>query len=149
VLEPGRTVLYADDSEDDRYLMAEAWTEAGIAHRLEAVEDGAALLRLLESRADCRVTKTPCPALALLDVKMPGLTGLETLERLRASPRWRALPALMLTSSLDPGDISRAYALGANGFLLKPSSLDDLVRLLRAFDALWLKASEFPVELLG
>lgn len=146
MLEPIRPVLYADDSIDDRFIMQEAWRESGIANPLELVEDGDAAIKFLE-RADRDLGRsTPPPGLIILDIKMPKLNGLEALERIRALPRWQAVPILMLSASLHPGDIGRAYQLGANSFLLKPSSLDELVELVGAFKIFWLKYTEYPPQ---
>lgn len=130
------SVLLVDDDEDDRFLVEQAWRKAGIAHALLARGDGAAALELLRSGNP--------PALLLLDIKMPGLSGFELLERLRADPELRRLPVLMLTASTAPSDVRRAYELGANAFFIKPSTVAELVELLGAVQACWLRRTEFP-----
>lgn len=144
MLEPARPVVYVDDSEDDRYLMSEAWAQAKARNPLVTLADGTEALAYL---AEAEKPGGRRPGLAILDIKMPKMTGLEALERLRAAPKWKALPVVMLTASLDRGDVSRAFALGANGFLVKPSSMTELVELARALDTLWLKHGALPPEL--
>lgn len=144
-----RPVLYADDSPDDRFLMKEAWKEAGVANPLETVDDGSAAIDYLQKAAEIGVRKALIPGMLLLDIKMALMSGLETLEKIRAIDRWKTLPVVMYSASMAPGDVTRAYALGANDFLVKPSSLEELVELVRSINVFWLKYSEFPPQLEG
>lgn len=141
----GNAVLFADDSPDDRFLMEEAWKQAGIKSPLVFVEDGEQVIDYLSGRgAYADLSKHARPALAILDIKMPKRSGLEALEWIRRSPEWKALPVIMLTASVYPGDISTAYEIHANAFLSKPTTAQELIELLKAIDAFWLRFNEFP-----
>lgn len=140
-----RTILLVDDSPDDRFLFEQAWRKAGIRHPLKTVGSGrSALEYLFGSGPYADRTLHPLPALALVDIKMPDLTGLEVLARVRADERLRRLPVLMLTASTMASDVADAYRLGANGFLIKPATLHELVELLAAMKDFFLRFIEFP-----
>ena len=84
------------------------------------------------------------PVCVLLDIKLPSKSGLEVLAWIRGQPRLKRLPVIMLTSSLIPDDIKRAYDLGANSYLLKPSDLDGLISLAKTIDHYWLRTNTPP-----
>jgi CheY-like chemotaxis protein len=138
-------VLYVEDEEDDVFLLRHAFKEAGVANPLLSVPDGEAALEYLSgtgeyaNRADHLV-----PLLLLLDINMPKVSGLEVLKWLRAQPNLRTLPTLILSSSAQDSDIRQAYELGANGYLVKPSALDQLLVLARAIRDFWLIHNHAP-----
>ena len=145
MLPADRAVLYADDSADDRYLMLAACKQAKIEHRLAVVEDGAQALDYLAGAGPYADRGShPLPGLVILDVKMPKVSGLEALQRLRAWPDWSAVPVLMLSASELARDVAEAYRLGADAYLLKPSSLAELVELAAAVKDFWLRFNQFP-----
>lgn len=135
----GKKILYAEDNPDDHFLMKEALRAAGLPDLVIPVEDGAEAVEYLKDGG-----RRPAPALALLDIKMPRMTGLETLAWIRATDPWRRLPVVIFSASMHPGDVASAYELGANTFLLKPSSAEDLTQLVSALCAYWLRFAELP-----
>jgi CheY-like chemotaxis protein len=137
VLSERKDVYFVDDDENDRFLFEQAWRQAAIRNPLVSFEDGA---RVLEALSGNR----PLPAFVILDVKMPGPSGFDVLRKLKADPKLRGLPVLMLTASTSPPDVAVAYRLGANGFIIKPSSLRELVELLTGLKGWWLRFNEFP-----
>jgi CheY-like chemotaxis protein len=140
MLSPDCHVLFADDSADDRCLMAHAWAEAACVHHLAFVEDGDEAIRYLSGAGKFADRGAhPLPGLAILDLKMPKKTGLEALQWIRASEEWRTLPVLLLTASLSPTDAERAYLAGANTYLVKPSTMRELISLAAAIRAYWLE----------
>lgn len=142
---PSEPVLLVDDSYDDRLLMGEAWREAGIGNVLQPAEDGAQAIDYLTGAGAYSDRELhPLPCLMLLDLKMPVRTGFETLSWLRAHESLRSLPVIILTASVQPSDIDECYRLGANSFLVKPSTLDELCVLTRAIKAYWLEQNLFP-----
>lgn len=135
-----KSILFADDSEDDRFLMLEAAKSAGVASQFAFVVDGEEAVSYLE--------KWPAgahgnPRLALLDINMPRKNGFETLEWIRGSKRWAALPVLMLTASAEPSDMRASARLGANAYLIKPVRLEELVELIAAINAFWLRFTDY------
>jgi CheY-like chemotaxis protein len=140
----GGAILIAEDSEDDRYLLAEAVRKARIISPVQFVNDGkqaVAYLSGTEGFADR--TKHPLPGLVILDYKMPFMNGIEVLQWIRASD-FKRLPVIILSASSLAGDIERAYDLHVNSYLMKPSSLDTLVLLMQALSDYWLVFNEYP-----
>ncbi len=109
-------ILLVDDDAADADIFLIAAKEAGMPYPVRWAAGGEAALELLSSR---RVA----PVLVLLDIKMPGIDGLETLRRLRADPLYRELPVVMLTGSDLERDREQALRLGCSQFLTKPANL--------------------------
>lgn len=118
-------ILYAEDSEDDAFLMRRAFTKAGFPGALIVVGNGLDAMRYLggEGRYADR-SANPLPCVILLDIKMPLVTGLAALAWIRARRELDATPVLMLSSSSQESDIQAAYASGANSYVVKPGSLE-------------------------
>src|SRR5687767_8914254 len=97
---PLRPVLYAEDEDNDAFLMHRAFAKAGVANPLKIVPDGAAAIRYLSGTGEFRDrTQHPSPCLLLLDLNLPRQSGLEVLQWARAQPPLQGLPIVMLTSS--------------------------------------------------
>lgn len=139
-----RTILVAEDSEDDRFILAEAMRAARISNPVQFVNDGRqAVAYLSGTEPFTDREKHPLPALVILDFKMPFMNGLEVLAWIRSSDH-RRLPVIILSASALPGDIERAYDLHVNSYVMKPSTLDSLVSLMRALSGYWVEFNEFP-----
>jgi CheY-like chemotaxis protein len=139
------TILLVEDNGDDVALIQRAFRRAAIAARLEVVNDGDAAVDYLAGAgvyADRQLH--PMPRLVLLDLKLPRRSGLEVLEWIRADGRSRALVVVVLTSSRESIDLQRAYALGANSYLVKPVDFDSLQEMMRTLDLYWLRLNQAP-----
>jgi CheY-like chemotaxis protein len=110
-----RLVLIADDDEDVLALVRATIERSG--HEVMAVADGAAALSAMAERR---------PDLAVLDIAMPELDGLEVLRRLRADDETRDLPVILLTAQAQAADVERGFATGASAYVRKPFSPRDL-----------------------
>ena len=132
-------VFYVEDNPDDVLLTQMALQKAGLSITLETAGDGGEAVAILEKKASGDL-----PDCILLDLKLPTSSGLEVLAWIREQPSLRRLPVIMLTSSLLPTDINRAYDLGANSYLIKPADLASLVELARAIDLYWLQKNVRP-----
>ncbi len=139
------TVLYADDDPEDRMLVKEAWEESRLANELHFVEDGEELLDYLHRRGNyAGLADQPLPGMILLDLNMPRMDGREALQHLKADPRLRLIPTVVLTTSKAEEDIFRAYDLGVNSFIVKPVTFQSLVDLTLAFGRYWFEIVELP-----
>jgi two-component system response regulator len=130
-------VLLVEDNPDDALLMKSAWKSAGVINRLPTVSDGEQALDYLHGRgvfADR--TKYPFPVAVFLDLKMPRVDGLEVLASIRADDRLRHLHVEILSASARTADVEKALCLGANGYIVKPSRVEDLVEMVRAWRTL-------------
>lgn len=142
---PERPVLVVDDDPDDRFLLRQAWAQAAIARPLREAVDGSSAIDYLSGAGEfADRSRFPLPILILLDIKMPNMSGFAVLDWIRASETASLLPVVMLTASTSGRDVIDAYRRGANSFLVKPTSLDELVEMLRALDRYWLHYNQPP-----
>ena len=138
-----QSVLVVEDSADDVLFIRRALKKAGISCPLHVVGDGDAALEYLEGRGKYADRDAyPLPTLVLLDLKLPRRSGLEVLEALQTHPLRSRMVIVMLTGSRQSVDVDRAYARGANSYLVKPISLDALADLVRALGLYWLTRNE-------
>lgn len=128
-------LLLAEDSEDDIVFIQRAFKKAGLPYPLEVVRDGVEVIERLSLGG-------PAITHALLDLKMPRKDGLEVLEWIRSRPGLGIRTAI-LTSSRMSEDVVRAYGLGADLYLVKPSSTGDLAMLAREMGA-WVERGSRP-----
>lgn len=134
-----KPILYADDEPDDIFFMQRAFEQAGIEQPLLTVNSGNELITYLSGQGKyADRIRYPLPALVLVDLNMPQGSGFESLKWIRNKPSLSTLPVLVITSSNHESDIQRASLLGANGYLVKPSKLDDLFEVVKAFKGYWL-----------
>jgi CheY-like chemotaxis protein len=145
-----KPVLYADDDENDVFLMERAFEKLGIANPLRIVSDGKRAVAYLAGEPPyASREENPLPCLVLLDLSMPGRHGLEVLQWIRAQTKLAGLPVIALTSSNQESDIHRAYLLGANGYAIKPGDPDDLIRIVKGIQQFWLTPNPPPKSFVG
>ena len=141
------SILIADDDTQDTMLVRLAVKRAALGLRLESVTDGAEAIDYLLGRSQYADRQAhPFPSMMLLDLKMPRLGGFDVLQYVRSQPGLRRLPIVIFSSSDDPKDIQRAYNEGANSYLCKPHSNEDLASLLKALEGYWCKFNHFPPD---
>jgi CheY-like chemotaxis protein len=140
-----KTILLVEDEADDRFFFTRAAQKAGVSARIQCAGDGQEAIDYLSGNgAFADRSQYPLPDLAVVDLKLPLATGFEVLAEIRRQPRTRHLPVVILTSSQSEEDISRAYATGANSYLVKPSNLEDLLGLVRTINEFWLEQNRCP-----
>lgn len=125
-------ILVVDDDSDDRGLIKDAFLENNADKDFVLLENAELLLEFLKNAADSEL-----PSLILLDLNMPGKDGREALKEIKKDSRFRHIPVIVFsTSSLDKDRIM-SYELGANCFLTKPSSYQEMIYLTDAIVKLW------------
>jgi CheY-like chemotaxis protein len=139
-----RSVLWVEDDTDDAYLIGRAITKAGLDQPKLVTDGGEAVAYLSGNGKFADRSTYPFPSLILLDLKLPKMSGFEVLEWLRKQPELRRIPVVIFTSSNAISDIDRAYDLGANAYLLKSVSHQDLVEGLKRVSAFWLDLNLNP-----
>lgn len=109
------------------------------------MEDGEQLLDLLAHRGSyAGEAAVPRPGLILLDLNMPRMDGQEALRIIKADPKLKSIPVVILTTSRAEEEIYRAYQLGANSYVTKPVTFDGLVSVLKALGLYWFEIVELP-----
>ena len=138
-------ILLAEDLEEDIIIIERAFKQVYVPHRLMVVHNGEDVVRYLMGQDKYADRKTyPFPMLLLLDLKMPGTDGFEILKWLRDIPSFGSLRVVVLTSSDHIHDVNRAYKLGANSFLVKPSDFENTLQLAKTLTQHWLVDSRTP-----
>ena len=134
------TILMAEDDEEDRMLVKEAWEESMLANDLHFVTNGEELMDYLHRRGKyTSPDDSPRPGLILLDLKMPKKDGLESLKEIKSHPELRKIPVVVLTSSKAEQDIVASYDLGASSYITKPVTFEKLVETMKALGKYWLE----------
>lgn len=121
-------LLVVEDDGDDVDLTMLGFRAQGFDAEIAVAGDGAEALELLREAYEAG---KPLPAAILTDLKMPRMDGLELIRRLKADPRLRDIPVLVLTSSGYQADLDEALRLGASRYLRKPANLDDYAEIVR------------------
>lgn len=137
-------ILLADDDEDDRELTQEALEQGRLLNELRAVADGQELMDYLRREGDYAAADAPRPGIILLDLNMPRKDGREALAEIKADPRLRQIPVVVLTTSSAEEDVLRTYDLGVSGFVTKPVTFDGLVQVMRVWTEYWFEVVELP-----
>jgi CheY-like chemotaxis protein len=138
-------ILLVDDLEDDRLLVRRAFEKAAVSNPLHCVSSGEEAIQYLGGTGPyANRAEHPLPDLILLDLKMPGMDGFEVLVWLRQQPGFRSIPVVVLTSSDLIKDVNRAYALGANSFLVKPLDFQNYTELGKVINEYWLRKVKTP-----
>ena len=139
------TILLVEDNADDVDLTLRAFERSKMANEVVVVRDGAeALDYLFVTGAHAGRDSTAAPEVVLLDLKLPKVSGLEVLRRLRADERTRRLPVVILTSSSEESDIIRSYDLGANSFVRKPVDFAQFLAAATQLGLYWLVLNQSP-----
>lgn len=138
-------ILLAEDLANDALLVRRAFDSVGVKNPVHVVRDGEQCLAHIKGLGQySNRDQYPLPDILLLDLKMPKLDGFEVLAQIRADKAFAALRIIVLTSSEEVRDISKAYELGANSFLVKPIEFDKLTLLMRRLSDFWLQENKAP-----
>jgi CheY-like chemotaxis protein len=128
-----KKILVVDDSPDDLFLLKRVFNKLDLGHVVEIANNGEEAIRYLEN------PDKPRPTMVLLDLHMPKLSGFEVLAWIRGHNDLKHLPVVIFSSSIEPSDLTRAYSLGANGYLEKPSMPGVLETMIQTSSQYWLK----------
>lgn len=139
-----KRILLAEDDPRDVELALQGLREKGLANEIQVVNDGEAALDYLYRRGAWAGREVGHPALILLDLKMPLVSGLEVLETMRQDPDLQRIPVVVMTSSREEADLSRAYELGCNAYVVKPVDFRSFVDAVSAVGLFWAVVNQPP-----
>ena len=136
-------ILFVEDSIDDATLTIRALAKSGFTNKLHHVKDGAEALDFIYCKgiyASRNIKENP--KLILLDLKMPKVSGMQVLEKVKSDPNLKSIPVVILTSSQEDPDIAKCYALGANSYIVKPVDSNNFFNTIKEIGLYWMVLSE-------
>ena len=142
---PDRLIMVVEDNPDDEELTLRALRQGKVANEIVVTRDGAEALEYLFGTGKYQGRDlSKMPAVILLDLKLPKLSGLDVLQRLRADERTRLVPVVVLTSSSEDEDMLRSYQSGANSYVRKPVEFGAFVSAVSQLGVYWALLNQSP-----
>ena len=135
-------ILMVEDNEGDVVLTTQALKAAKVANAISVVPDGIEALAFL--RREGPYAAAPKPDLILLDLNLPRKDGREVLAEIKADPKLRSIPVVVLTSSKAEQDIAQAYDLHANCYVVKPVGIRTLMEVVKVIEDFWFTVVKLP-----
>jgi two-component system, response regulator len=141
-------ILLVEDNAEDAELTIRELRKHNMANNLFHVKNGAEALDFIfatgkyASKRDINDT----PKVVLLDIQMPKVNGIETLQKIKSDKRTRATPVVMLTSSKEDPDVQKCYDLGANSYIVKPVNFEGFADAIKNLGFYWLLINQAPVK---
>jgi CheY-like chemotaxis protein len=139
-----KPILLVEDDKRDLELTLIALERSQLANEVVILRDGAQALDYLKRDGEHAERTEGNPAVILLDLKLPKVTGLEVLEAVRADPALRSVPVVMLTSSQEESDVLKSYELGVNAYVVKPVAFERFVSAIADLGVFWAVLNEPP-----
>lgn len=140
------TILLVEDEEGDVFFMRQALKKAGVLNPLQVASDGQEAIDYFKGTGKfANREEFPLPCLVLLDLKLPRVMGLNVLKWIREQSEVPTI-VIILTSSREEVDISTAYRLGANGYLVKPHDVSLLTDITKSIKDFWLTRNTPPTR---
>jgi len=128
-----KPILLVEDNPMDVDLTRRAFARRNLANPIEVARDGEEALAWLPRWE----AGEPLPSVILLDLKLPKVSGLEVLQRIKAHPDFRSIPVVVLTSSAEDRDVQAAYRLGVNSYIVKPVDFDKFMEIAVQIQLYW------------
>ena len=138
-------ILLVEDNPNDVELTLHALKKHNLGNRVEVVRDGAEALEFIFcSGAYAHRSVENGPRVILLDLQLPKVDGLEVLRRVKADPRTKMIPVVVLTSSREERDVVESYKLGVNSYIVKPVDFEQFTESVRQLGLYWVLLNEPP-----
>ncbi len=132
-------ILIAEDDADDRYLLKSAMLETKMSEPFHFVENGAELIDFLQSLTQDPPEERGFPKVILLDLNMPRKDGRETLKEIKQHTAWKHIPVIVFSTSHNEMEMRRCYELGADTYLAKPNSFEQLLKIVAGLRSYWVQ----------
>ncbi|MGD1074605.1 MAG: response regulator [Thermodesulfovibrionales bacterium] len=139
-----KCILLVEDDPSDEELIMTGLADDNLANEVVAVHDGSEALDYLNYRGKFAGRTDGHPAIVLLDLKLPKVSGLEVLKQMKTDEKLKCIPVVILTSSREDQDILKGYALGANSYVVKPVSFHTFIDAIKLIGVYWAIISEPP-----
>jgi two-component system response regulator len=134
-------ILIAEDDADDRFLLQAAFEENGFKDTLHFVENGVEMIDYL-SQLEKNEAGKKMPRFMLIDLNMPKKDGREVLKEIKANPFLSKIPVIVFSTTNNEVEMNRCYELGANSYITKPNSFENLIKTVAAIRNYWIEAGE-------
>lgn len=138
-------ILIAEDDADDRFLLQTAFEENGFHDRLQFVENGVEILEYLENIKNVEEGGGNLPRFILLDLNMPKKDGREVLKEIKQNPALKKIPVVIFSTTNNEQEMLRCYELGANSYITKPNSFEQLMEIVSNLRGYWMHTSSIPL----
>jgi CheY-like chemotaxis protein len=140
-----RMIMVVEDNPDDEELTLRALKQSKIANEIIVTRDGSEALEFVFGEGQYAGRDlSRMPTVILLDLKLPKLNGLDVLQRLRADPRTKLIPVVVLTSSSEDEDMLKSYRLGANSYVRKPVEFSAFANAVSQLGLYWMLLNQPP-----
>ncbi|MBS1585435.1 MAG: response regulator [Bacteroidetes bacterium] len=136
----GIFILIAEDDADDRFLLQAAFDENAFKDKLHFVDNGVEVMEYLQALIDSG-NKAELPKFMLLDLNMPKKDGREVLKELKQHPELKKIPVIIFSTTNNEQEMRRCYELGANSYITKPNSFENLLKTVAALRSYWMQPS--------
>jgi CheY-like chemotaxis protein len=137
-----RPILVVEDNPMDLDFLLQAFEEHGVLNPVRVCRDGEEALEFIETHPT--PDDTNLPLLVLLDLRLPKVDGIDVLRQARKHPVWKQIPFVVVTTSRENADISRAYELGVNSYIVKPVDFAAFAEVVKRIKFYWLLTNEPP-----
>jgi len=138
-------ILVAEDDADDRFLLQTAFQEQKYGERIDFVNNGVELISYLDSIQAEKQSDNNFPVFILLDLNMPKKDGREVLHYMKQHPIYKTIPVIIFTTTKNDNEVRKCYELGANTYVVKPTSFDALINVLDDIRSYWLNTATVPI----
>jgi len=139
---PARPILVVEDNPMDLDFLLQAFEEHGVLNPVQVCRDGEEALEFIDAHASAEDFELPI--VVLLDLRLPKVDGIEVLQHARQHPVWKQVPFVVVTTSRENTDISRAYQLGVNSYIVKPVDFAAFADVVKQIKVYWLLTNEPP-----
>ena len=136
-------ILLVEDNKGDIGLITEFFSDAKVITNIHIAEDGEEALDYLYKRGKF-ANENGNPAIILLDIKMPKMSGIEVLKHIRSDPKFKLIPVIMVTSSREERDLVESYKLGANSYVVKPVDIIQFIDAMKIVGQYWAVINQPP-----
>ena len=137
-----RPILVVEDNPMDLDFLLQAFAEHGVVNPVQVCRDGEEALQFIADHP--RPDDPNLPLLVLLDLRLPKVDGIDVLRQARQHPVWKQIPFVVVTTSRENSDISRAYELGVNSYIVKPVNFLAFAEVVKQIKFYWLLTNEPP-----